>query len=210
MHLFSGAFQFPVFRMHALVPTDTATAVDYDDDSFALIGRKPPQPKFQRFGIDLIGRLYEYGDTPGLPQRVLTYEDTLNFCAIHDLALIQRGGDRSKTYLDLTINSPDPYTIFVLSLPCFNSGADRPSWPVRSLLGSLAEADKLLDLRAMTGKIGSRRGTKANAQGHKANFIVLYLDDGSLLKAPSLEPDRHTLEVTVERLRRSLAFSPQF
>lgn len=210
MHLFNGASQLPVNRMHALAPTDDAFALTHlDDEHFSPIEPRPPQPKFSRYGINQLGQLYEYGDTPTQPKRILNHEETLGFVGIHNLALMERAGERRKLYLDLTLGTAHPYFLATLSLPCFNSNPGRSSWPVRSLLGSLIEADKVLDVRAMSGKIGARRGTKPNPSGFVANFIDLFLDDGLQLRAPAIDPDRHTLEVTVDRLRRSLELSPQ-
>jgi hypothetical protein len=197
--------------MHALAPTDEAFELsDLDDDTFSPIVQRPPRPKFIRYGINQLGQLYEYGETHAQPKRVLGEEDLLAFAGIHNIALAERAGDRRKVYLDLTAGTQHPYHLSVVSLPCFNNSPDRASWPVRSLLSSLAEADKVLDLRAMAGKIGARRGTKANPSGFLANFIDLFIgDDPWPLLATAIEPDRQTLEITVERLRRSLELPPQ-
>ena len=187
--------------MHSLAPSNDTSALALDDD-FDLFAQCPPKPKFSRFGINQLGQLYEYGDTPAQPRRVL--DTWLPFNGIYDIALPQRAGDKRKVYLDLCCGTLHPYYFTVLSLPCFNS-PDRPSWPVRSLLGSLSEAHKVLDLRTITGKISARRGTKPNPQGYVANFIDLFIADDPLpLQAPAIDPDRHSLETTVERLRRAL------
>lgn len=211
MHLFSGALQLPVNRMHALAPTDEAFELSsLDDDNFSPIVQRPPRPKFCRYGINQIGQLYEYGDSYAQPKRVLGEEEHLAFAGVHDIALTERAGERRKLYLDLTVGTHHPYFLSVISLPCFSSNPDRASWPVRSLVGSLAEADKVLDLRATAGRIGARRGTKANSSGFLANFIDLFIgDDPWPLLSPAIDPDRHTLEVTVDRLRRSLELPPQ-
>jgi hypothetical protein len=209
---FNGALQLPINRMMSLVPTDEAFELSHlDDEAFSPIVQRPPRPKFSRYGINQMGQLYEYGETHAKPKHVLADDELLAFAGIHSLALTERAGDRRKVYLDLTVGTPHPYHLSVISLPCFNSSPDHASWPVRSLLSSLTEADKALDLRAMAGKIGARRGTKANPSGFLANFIDLFVgDDAWPLLAPAIEPDRHTLETTVDRLRRSLELSPQF
>jgi len=191
--------------MSSLVPTDDAFIASCDDESFDPVVPAPPQPKFSRFGINQLGQLYEYGPVAAQPKRVLDpVKDRLAFRGILDISLRERAGEKRKVYLDLTCGTGHPYFLTVLSLPCFNS-PDHCSWPVRSLLGSLSEADKVLDLRTMSGKISARRGTKPNALGHVANFIDLFLGDDSLpLLAPAMDPDRHSLETTVGRLRRAL------
>jgi len=210
VHIFIGAFAFPVALMAALVPTDDAFRLTHLDDDFDPIAPLPPRPKFRRYGINQLGQLYEYGDTPATPKRILDSNSGLPFQGILDLALRERAGERRKLYLDLTVGTRHPYFLSVVSLPCFSSNPDRASWPVRSLVGSLAEADKVLDLRATAGRIGARRGTKANSSGFLANFIDLFIgDDPWPLLSPAIDPDRHTLEVTVDRLRRSLELPPQ-
>jgi hypothetical protein len=198
--------------MHALAPSDEAFELDHLDDDYSTpIVKRPPRPKFSRYGINQLGQLYEYGETYAQPKRVLEGNDLLPFAGIHNIALTERAGDRRKVYLDLTLGTPHPYFLNVVSLPCFNNSPDHASWPVRSLVSSLTEADKVLDLCAMTGKIGARRGTNPNPSGFLANFIDLFVgDDRSPLLAPSIDPDRQTLEITVDRLRRSLELPPQF
>ncbi len=197
--------------MHALAPTDEAFALsDFDDETFSPIVQRPPRPKFCRYGINQLGQLYEYGESHAQPKRVLGEDELLAFAGIHSITLAERAGERRKLYLDVTAGTQHPYFLSVVSLPCFNNDPDRASWPVRSLVGSLAEADKVLDLRAMAGRIGARRGTKANASGFLANFIDLFIGDDSWpLLATAIDPDRHTLEITIDRLRRSLDLPPQ-
>lgn len=204
--------------MSALVPSDDAFCLgELDDPVAAAITKRPPEPKFFRFGINQLGQLYEYGESPARPKRVLSEpDDGLSFLGIHEIRACERAGDLRKLYLDVTLGSPHPYHLFVLSLPVFNTSPDRSSWPVRTLLGSLATADRMLDMRAMAGTIYARRGTKPNAYGHVANFIDLFVHGEQAgealarLASEAIEPDRHTLEVTVDRLRRSLDLEPQF
>jgi len=204
--------------MSSLAPTEDAFLLDdCDDPVAAAITKRPPEPKFFRFGINQVGQLYEYGESHAQPKRVLDGTgDGLTFLGVHDIRACERAGDRRKLYLDVTIGSPHPYHLFVLSLPVFNSNPDRSSWPVRTLLGSLAVADRMLDMRAMAGAICARRGTKPNAYGHVANFIDLFVHSDpageaqARIASDAIDPDRHTLEVTVDRLRRSLDLEPQF
>ena len=204
--------------MNALVPVEDPFCLDdIDDPLAAAITKRPPDAKFIRLGINQVGQLYEYGESHATPKRVLSApDDGLNFLGVHDIKACERAGDRRKLYLDVTLGSPHPYHLFVLSLPVFNSNPDRSSWPVRTLLGSLATADRMLDMRAMAGTICARRGTKPNAYGHVANFIDLFVYGEQGGEAPArvsseaIDPDRHTLEVTVDRLRRSLHLEPQF
>jgi hypothetical protein len=204
--------------MHSLAPSDDAfLAVDVDDIVSGFISKRPPEPKFFRFGINQVGQLYEYGETHANPKRVLSDpSDGLNFMGVHDIKTCERAGDRRKLYLDVTLGSPDPYHLLVISLPVFNSDPDRSSWPVRTLLGSLAMADRMLDMRAMAGTICARRGTKPNAYGHVANFIDLFVygeqggEAAARVSSDAIDPDRHSLEITVDRLRRSLDLQPQF
>lgn len=204
--------------MRSLAPADTAFALDdIDDPVVQAITKRPPEPKFFRFGINQVGQLYEYGETHAKPKRVLDgADDGLAFLGVHEIAACERAGDKRKLYLDVTLGSPHPYYLFVLSLPVFNTDPDRSSWPVRTLLGSLATADRMLDMRAMAGTICARRGTKPNAYGHVANFIDLFVQADqsgeamARIASDAIEPDRHTLEITVDRLRRSLDLQPQF
>lgn len=204
--------------MHSLAPTDDAFLLDPCEDPAAhIITKRPPEPKFFRFGINQVGQLYEYGETHAKPKRVLDgADDGLAFLGVHEIAACERAGDKRKLYLDVTLGSPHPYYLFVLSLPVFNNDPDRSSWPVRTLLGSLATADRMLDMRALAGTICARRGTKPNAYGHVANFIDLFVQSDpageaqARIAAEAIEPDRHTLEITVDRLRRSLDLQPQF
>ena len=204
--------------MHSLATTDDDLCLDLIDDPVAAaITKRPPEPKFFRFGINQVGQLYEYGESHSRPKRILDGEDAgLTFLGVHDIRACERAGDRRKLYLDVTVGSPHPYYLFVLSLPVFNSNPDRSSWPVRTLLGALAMADRMLDMRAMAGTICARRGTKPNAYGHVANFIDLFVygDRGgeapARVSSDAIDPDRHSLEVTVDRLRRSLDLKPQF
>lgn len=204
--------------MHSLATTDDDFCLDLIDDPVAAaITKRPPEPKFFRFGINQFGQLYEYGDSHARPKRVLDgADDGLTFLGVHDIRTCERAGELRKLYLDVTVGSPHPYYLFVLSLPVFNSDPDRSSWPVRTLLGALAMADRMLDMRAMAGTICARRGTKPNAYGHVANFIDLFVygDRGgeapARVSSDAIDPDRHSLEVTVDRLRRSLDLKPQF
>lgn len=204
--------------MSALATTDdTFLLADIDDPVASFISKRPPEPKFFRFGINQVGQLYEYGDTHAKPKRVLSDpSDGLDFMGVHDIRACERAGDLRKLYLDVTLGSPHPYHLIVVSLPVFNSNPDRSSWPVRTLLGSLAMADRMLDMSAMAGTICARRGTKPNAYGHVANFIDLFVygerggEAPARVSSDAIEPDRHTLEVTVDRLRRSLDLEPQF
>jgi hypothetical protein len=204
--------------MNALAPIDDPFCLeDIDDPLAAAITKRPPNTKFIRLGINQVGQLYEYGESHATPKRVLSSpDDGLNFLGVHDIKAFERQGDRRKLYLDVTLGSPHPYHIFVLSLPVFNCKPDRSSWPVRTLLGSLATADRMLDMRAMAGTICARRGTKPNAYGHVANFIDLFVygelggEAPARVSSQAIDPDRHTLEVTVDRLRRSLDLEPQF
>jgi len=204
--------------MHSLATTDDDLCLDLIDDPVAAaITKRPPEPKFFRFGINQVGQLYEYGESHSRPKRILDGEDAgLTFLGVHDIRACERAGDRRKLYLDVTVGSPHPYYLFVLSLPVFNSNPDRSSWPVRTLLGALAMADRMLDMRAMAGTICARRGTKPNASGHVANFIDLFVYGDGGGEAPArvcsdaIDPDRHSLEITVDRLRRSLNLEPQF
>lgn len=204
--------------MHSLAATDDDFLLDAIDDPVgAAITKRPPEPKFFRFGINQVGQLYEYGDSHARPKRVLDgADDGLTFLGVHDIRTCERAGELRKLYLDVTVGSPHPYYLFVLSLPVFNSDPDRSSWPVRTLLGALAMADRMLDMRAMAGTICARRGTKPNAYGHVANFIDLFVygDRGgeapARVSSDAIDPDRHSLEVTVDRLRRSLDLKPQF
>lgn len=204
--------------MHSLAASDDDFLLDaIDDPVAAAITKRPPEPKFFRFGINQVGQLYEYGDSHARPKRVLDgADDGLTFLGVHDIRTCERAGELRKLYLDVTVGSPHPYYLFVLSLPVFNSDPDRSSWPVRTLLGALAMADRMLDMRAMAGTICARRGTKPNAYGHVANFIDLFVygDRGgeapARVSSDAIDPDRHSLEVTVDRLRRSLDLKPQF
>jgi len=210
VHIFIGAFAFPVALMAALVPTDDAFRLTHLDDDFDPIAPLPPRPKFRRYGINQLGQLYEYGDTPATPKRILDSSSGLPFQGILDLALRERAGERRKLYLDTTLATRHPYVIAILALPCFNSSPDRCSWPIRSLLGALTEAYKTLDLHTMAGTISSRRGTKPNSQGFVANFVDLWIEGDPLpLLAPAIDPDRHSLETTVNRLRRAMQFEHQ-
>ena len=204
--------------MRSLAPPDDAfLALDVDDPVASFISKRPPEPKFFRFGINQVGQLYEYGETHASPTRVLSDPDEgLDFLGVHDIKAVERAGDRRKLYLDVTFGSPHPYHLLVISLPVFNSNPDRSSWPVRTLLGALATADRMLDMRAMAGTICARRGTKPNAYGHVANFIDLFVygeqsgEAAARVTSDAIDPDRHTLEITVDRLRRSLDLQPQF
>ena len=204
--------------MSSLAPPDDAFIPDPCDDPVAhILTRRPQEPKFFRFGINQVGQLFEYGESHAQPKRVLDgKDDGLAFLGIHDIRTCERAGERRKLYLDVTLGSPHPYYLFVLSLPIFNSDPDRSSWPVRTLLGSLATADRMLDMRALAGTICARRGTKPNAYGHVANFIDLFVQTSpadeaqARIASEAIDPDRHTLEITVDRLRRSLDLAPQF
>lgn len=197
--------------------TDCTLANTLDSGTDPCIVHRPLTPTFRRFGINQAGQLYEYGENYATPKRVLDGEgEGLAFLGIHDLCVRQRGGVKDKSYLDLAVGSLHPYFVTVLSLPIFNSGNDRSSWPVRTLLGSLTVANEMLDMRAMAGTICARRGTKPNANGYVANFIDLFVQGDpageaqARVASAAIDPDRHTLEITVDRLRRSLDFEPQF
>lgn len=202
--------------MTALVHDPLHHPAPGDDPLEAAIISRPPDQKFIRLGINQGGQLYEYGETAHQPKRTLQQDEALSFFGLHEIAVFERAGERRKLYLDVTLGSPHPYHLFVLSLPIFNVDPNRCSWPVRSLLGALAEADKMLDMRTMAGTICARRGTKPNVHGHVANFIDLFLVDATAgsepahLRSEAISPDRHSLEITVDRLRRSLDLEPQF
>lgn len=197
--------------MHALAPADDAFLAGYDDDPVAAaITKRPPAPKFFRFGINQMGQLYQYGETPQSPQRVFTDPDEgLEFLGVHDIKAAERAGAQRKLYLDVTLGSPHPLHLFVLSLPVFNASPDSSSWAVRTLLGSLTVACNMLDMCSLSGKIFTRRGTRAN-------FVDLYAygnPTGEALArvtAEAIDGDRHSFEIAVNRLRRALNLEPQF
>lgn len=198
--------------MKSLAPVDDAflAAFDEEDPTASFITKRPPAPKFFRYGINQMGQLYEYGDTPQAPKQVFTDPDMgLAFLGILDIKVAERGGALRKLYLDTTFGSPHPYHLLTLSLPVFNSSPDSSSWAVRSLLGALTVADKMLDMRAMAGKLFSRRGLRAN-------FVDLYADGTPTGEAPAriiadaIDGDRHAFEITVNHLRRALDLEPQF
>jgi hypothetical protein len=204
--------------MSALVTTDEDFLARFEEDPVgAAITKRPPAPKFSRLGINQMGQLYEYGERPGIPKRVFTDpEDGLEFLGIHDIKVAERAGDRRKPYLDVTFGSLHPVHLYVLSLPVFNASPDCSSWPVRTLLGSLTLSCKLLDLRAMSGKLFTRRGTKPNAKGYVANFVDLYAYGSptgealARITADAIDSDRHSFEIAVNNLRRALDLEPQF
>lgn len=203
--------------MHSLAAPDDIDLFDDNDDPVGgAITKLQPKPKFFRFGINQIGQLYEYGDAYATPKRVIAADEGLSFRNLYDIRTCERGGNKRKLYLDVTIGAPHPYYIFVLSLPVSSYRPDHSSWPVRTLLGSLATADKMLDMRTMAGTICARRGTKPNADGYVANFIDLFVSSEQTgealarIASDAIEPDRHSLEITVDSLRRSLDLEPQY
>ena len=197
--------------MSALVTTDEDFLARFEEDPLgAAITKLPPAPKFCRLGINQMGQLYEYGERPGIPKRVFTDpEDGLEFLGIHDIKAVERAGEQRKTYLDVTFGSLHPVYLYVLSLPVFNASPDCSSWAVRTLLGSLTLSCKLLDLRAMSGKLFTRRGTRAN-------FVDLYAYGSptgealARITADAIDGDRHSFEIAVNNLRRALDLEPQF
>ena len=197
--------------MSALVHTDEDFLARFEEDPVgAAITRRPPAPKFSRLGINQMGQLYEYGDRPGIPKRVFTDpDDGLEFLGIYDVKVAERAGDQRKAYLDVTFGSLHPVHLYVLSLPVFNASPDCSSWAVRTLLGSLTVACSMLDLRAMSGKLFTRRGTRAN-------FVDLYAYGSptgealARITANAIDGDRHSFEIAVNNLRRALDLEPQF
>lgn len=205
--------------MQSSAPANDFSLATYDenDPTASFIVERPPAPKFFRYGINQVGQLYEYGDTPQTPKQVFTDPNKgLGFLGVHDIKVAERAGIRRKPYLDVTFGSPHPFHMIVLSLPVCSYDPERVSMPVRSLLGSLTVADRLLDMRAMAGTIFSRRGTKPNAEGYVANFVDLYAygsPTGEALARITAQPvdrDRHSFEIAVNHLRRALDLEPQF
>lgn len=176
-----------------------------------------PAPRQQTFwfGIDQQGRLYAYGEAYGSPLRVLDEATGLAFTSLLDCQISQRAG---REYLDLRLLSPVPGYEFVLALPCQGSlkgdGTTSTQWSVRTALGALQEA--ALDLPGRAGILTARRGT-GGANGLKANFMDLFLASSDEPDAPfrqvfadAIEGDRNSLEIAVNRVRRSLDLEPQF
>lgn len=190
-----------------LVPTPPSALARPVDPIDAAIVPRPPSPELTFFGINQVGHLYVYGDTPATPKRTLQYHEGIAFTGIRDCSVVHRA---TRDYLQLVLLAPIPNALYVLALPCGGvenrAGVLSTQWPVRSLLGGLVGCG--VDLTATAGILTARRGTTAN-------FIDLYLAPGigeepQQVFAPAIDGDRNALEIAVNQVRRSLTLEPQF
>lgn len=190
-----------------LVPSPPSALTRPVDPVEAAIVLRPPSPEITFFGINQVGHLYVYGDTPATPKRILQYHEGIAFMAVRDCSVVHRA---TRDYLQLVLMAPIPNALYALCLPCGGTenrtGVISVQWPVRSLLGGLLGCG--LDLNATAGILTARRGTTAN-------FIDLYLAPGlgeepQQVFAPAIDGDRNALEIAVNAVRRALTLEPQF
>lgn len=190
-----------------LVPAPPNALARPVDPLDAAIVARPPSPEVTFFGINQVGHLYVYGETPATPKRILQYHEGIAFAGIRDCSVVHRA---TRDYLQLVLLAPVPNALYALCLPCSGTvnqaGVHSVQWPVRSLLGGLLGCG--IDLTATAGILTARRGATAN-------FIDLYLatslgDEPQQVFAPAIDGDRNALEIAVNSIRRSLTLEPQF
>lgn len=192
-------------------PVDLATLADPIESAIVTA----PRLETHFFGLNQRGQLYLYGDTPDKPRRVIDEASGLAFVSIQDCRVSLRANGQNE-YLDLTLQSATPNTLFVLALRSDGSkksdGSVSTQWSVRSLLGALCSTD--LDLQDRAGIVTARRGTGGNGS-LPANFIDLFLEptpgaEFQQVFADAIDGDRNSLEIAVNRVRRALNLEPQF
>lgn len=168
-----------------------------------------PEPDISVVGIDKLGTLYIYGDTPATPgPRVPALSGVLIDVTTIKLGKNSRFGPRD--YLDFYLAAPIPNSRVLLRLPCglspnLHTGVPQMPWAVRSLLSALTT----LDLQETAIKLQTTRGNQ------DATFfrVIPYTPDGHELpeiRAESIGGGRDDLEIAVNRLLSLLGRPPLF
>jgi len=191
----------------SLAPTDSA-ALDPALPLPAWAAVATPEPERTLVGINHLGELYIYGESPEQPGPSVPALVGL----VTDVAITRHGASSRyglRDYLDITLQTPIPDVQVILRLPCKAarhpvSGELLIPWSVRSLLAAL----QTISLSSTAVKLQTRRGSVATF------FRVLPFSSEGIelpeIRCEAIGGSRDDLQIALNHIRIQLGLPPLF